>query len=100
MIYSRQRARKAYPCAFNRHHQILPGEMYSKETVTPWDLIADDVDDEGRAMASRSNEWGVMRYHLRCRQDAESGIEPEPEEGDREAINALLDTIQEEESSG
>lgn len=65
-------ARKEHQCAY-KNHLILPGERYIDETIPPWAMFSDDVDDEGRAIYSRHNEWWNVRYHAECRTEYENG---------------------------
>lgn len=58
-----RRARTPHPCNRHRNCQIRPGQQYIRQTVAPWVMVADDVDDEGRTIGSRNNEWSVSSWH-------------------------------------
>lgn len=46
---------------------ILPGQRYAHIVWTfPWTQIADDVDDEGRAIGSPAGEWLTSNTHHDC----------------------------------
>lgn len=56
-------ARKTHPCSRHRDCEIKPGHVYIRQTVAPWVMVADDVDEEGRTIGSRNGEWSVSKWH-------------------------------------
>lgn len=58
-----QTARKSHTCSHRPYCTIRPGQEYIRQTVAPWTMVADDVDDEGRTIGARNDEWSVAKYH-------------------------------------
>jgi hypothetical protein len=59
-------SRKERPCD-TCPEPILPGQRYVHVVWTfPWTLVADDVDDEGRAIGSPAGEWATANVHHSC----------------------------------
>lgn len=65
-------AAREYPCSYG-NDKILPSERYIDQVIPPWQLIVDDVDDEGRPVGSPSGEWTHNRFHASCRNRVEYG---------------------------
>lgn len=66
MFHEVRRAKKQHKCSYGTNCTIEPGDIYCDDIITPWDMIADDVDDEGRTISSPSEGWEHNRYHQKC----------------------------------
>lgn len=59
-------ARKQWHCLYGGH-AILEGERYVEESLAPWALIGDDVDDDtGATIYREAGEWSHARWHDAC----------------------------------
>lgn len=58
-----QTARKTHSCSHRPYCQIRPGQVYIRQSVAPWTMIADDVDEEGRTIGAPNGEWSIAKYH-------------------------------------
>lgn len=65
-------AKQEHLCTYG-NDPILPGERYIDEVIPPWQIIVDDVDDDGRPIGSPNGEWTHNRFHATCRNRIEFG---------------------------
>lgn len=66
-------AKKEHNCFYKSGCTIKPGDRYAEESLPPWAMIADDVDEEGRSIASPLGHWEHIYYHMVCFDEAMYG---------------------------